>query len=189
VSFINMSANPLENINISASLISTKMETTWSKNMMVKVGSDAVIETGIIIPENNEMQFLKLVASDSKGGVLSENLYWIGKENNYKALNMLPEPTVSSIVKQSSGNEGKLYSITLKNKGNTIAYMIGLRIAGENSHQEILPSYWSDNYFSLLPGEEKIVTVETTFSGQFEQAVLEFKAFNMPEYQLIDLPK
>ena len=100
VSFVNMSAKPLENISINATLLNTKMEPTWSEKAMVKVGSDAVTETGITVPETDEMQFLKLAALDSEGKVLSENLYWISKVNNYKALNTLPEPTIEASAKK-----------------------------------------------------------------------------------------
>ena len=47
------------------------------------------------------------------------------------------------------------YEITLKNTGKTIAFMLGLKISGKESHQEILPSYWSDNYFSSVAGRRK----------------------------------
>jgi hypothetical protein len=187
VSFVNMSAKPLENISINATLINTKMEMTWSEKAIVKVGSDAVTETGITIPETTEMQFLKLVAMDSEGNVLSENLYWISKENDYKALNSLAVPEVVVSIKPIAGNAENEYEITLKNTGKTIAFLLGLRIAGKESCQEILPSYWSDNYFSLLPGEEKSVTVKTAISGQLEKSVLEIKAFNMSAYKSFDL--
>jgi hypothetical protein len=155
VSFVNMSAIPLANISINATLINTKMETTWSERAIVKVGSDAVTETGITVPETSEMQFLKLVASDSEGKVLSENLYWISKENNYKALNTLPEPTIEASAKKMFDSNTNEYTVTLKNTGKTIAFMVSLKVCGKESYQEILPSYWSDNYFSLLPGENR----------------------------------
>jgi hypothetical protein len=182
-----MSSKPLENININASLINAKMETTWSEKALVKVSPDAVTETGITVPETGEMQFLKLVSSDEKGDVLSENLYWISKENDYNALNSLPVPEFVVSIKPIAGNAENEYEITLKNTGKTIAFMLGLRIAGKDSQQEILPSYWSDNYFSLLPGEVKTVTVKTAISGQLEKSVLEIKAINMSAYKSFDL--
>ncbi|MHC1775234.1 MAG: glycoside hydrolase family 2 protein [Lentimicrobium sp.] len=187
VTFVNMTANALENISIHASLLNTKMETTWSKKTEVKVPADAVTETGIIVPETDEMQFLKLVAMDKNGKVLSENLYWVSRKNNYLALNSLPAPEIETRIKSVSGSNGIEYEITIKNTGNVIAFMLSLRIAGKDSHQEILPSYWSDNYFSLLPGEERTVYVKPAGSGMLEKPVLEFRAFNMPGYRSTDL--
>ncbi len=185
ISLINTSSKTLEKIKVEASLINTSMVTTWSINVVVNVASDAVALTDITVPETSEMQFLKLVAKDVTGKILSENLYWISKENNYKALNLLPEPTLIATAKLIPGNIEKVYQVNLKNTGKTIAFMIGIRVAGKDSHQEILPSYWSDNYFNLLPGEQKTVTVKTPVSGQLEAPVVEFKAFNMHEYQSI----
>jgi len=187
VSFVNMTAKPLENISIKATLFNTEMAENWSKTTVLNVASDEVAQAGIIIPETSEMQFLKLIASNSEGKILSENLYWISKENNYKALNSLAVPEVVASIRPIAGNAENEYEITLKNTGKTIAFMLGLRIAGKESHQEILPSYWSDNYFSLLPGEVKTVTVKTAISGQLEKSVIEFKAFNMSAYKSFDL--
>jgi len=187
VSFVNMTTKPLENISIKATLFNIEMAETWSKATVVNVASDEVAQAGIIVPETSEMQFLKLIASNSEGEILSENLYWISKENDYKALNSLSVPEVVASIKPIAGNAENEYKITLKNTGKTIAFMLGLRIAGKDSQQEILPSYWSDNYFSLLPGEEKTVTVRLSVSEPIEKPVFEFKAFNMPSYYSADL--
>lgn len=187
VSFVNTTTKALEKVKIEASLINTKMATTWSTNAVINSASDAVALAGITVPETGEMQFLKLVAKDANGKLLSENLYWISTVNNYKALNLLPEPSLEATAKLIAGNNQKEYKVTLKNTGNTIAFMIGIRISGTNSRQELLPSYWSDNYFSLLPGEEKTVNVKTAVSGQLEVPVLEFKSFNMKEFKSITL--
>jgi len=181
------SPNPLLSNDLPSVSANIEMAETWSKATVVNVASDEVAQAGIIVPETSEMQFLKLVASDSEGKVLSENLYWIIKENDYKALNSLPVPEVVASIKPIAGNAENEYEITLKNTGKTIAFMLGLRIAGKDSQQEILPSYWSDNYFSLLPGEEKSVTVKTAISGQLEKPVFELKAFNINTYKSIDL--
>ncbi len=187
VAFVNSTAKTLENISIQCDPDQHKMETTWNKKVEIISLSDAVTETGITVPETDEMQFLKLVATDKKGNVLSENLYWINSENNYLALNSLPAPEIEIRVKSVSGSIGTEYEVTIKNTGNIIAFMLSLRIAGKDSHQEILPSYWSDNYFSLLPGEERTVSVKPAASGMLEKPVLEFRAFNMPGYKSTDL--
>ncbi len=187
VSLVNNTAKPINKVKIVASLCDVKMKPVWSENSEIRVAADAVAEAGISVPENDEMHFLKLVSRSNSGEILSENLYWISSKNNYQALNELPAPEIEVRIRPGSENSSRFYEITLKNTGNSIAFMLSLRIAGKNSHQEILPSYWSDNYFSLMPGEEKTVRVETAASGMPEEPVFEFKAFNMPEYHSRDL--
>jgi beta-galactosidase/beta-glucuronidase len=187
ITFVNMTSGAMENIRISATLLNTKLDTTCHKNTRINVSADAVSETGIIVPETEEMQFLKLSATDANGIILSENLYWISKSNNYQALNTLASPTLNVTAALLPGTEENTYRVTLKNTGKNIAFMLGIRLAGKDSHQEILPSYWSDNYFSLLPGEEKQLRVQTEGSGLSETPVIEFKAFNMTDYQTATL--
>lgn len=42
--------------------------------------------------------------------------------------------------------------------------MIRLKLQGKKSGERILPAFYEDNYFSLLPGETKTVT--TTFKSE-----------------------
>jgi archaellum component FlaF (FlaF/FlaG flagellin family) len=183
VSFVNMSAKPLSEISIKATLFNTEMTETWNKTTVINVASDEVAQAGIIVPETAEMQFLKLIASDSEGNVLSENLYWISKVNNYKALNTLPEPTIEASAKRTDSKAND-YTVTLKNNGKTIAFMLRLKVCGKESHQEILPSYWGDNYFSLLPGEKREIKLH--FSPGKEDFQLSMESWN-GKASIIDL--
>ena len=43
----------------------------------------------------------------------------------------------------------------------------------------IRPSFYSDNFFSLVPGEKKTVTIETAEEKLIEGAVLVLKGWNV----------
>ena len=45
----------------------------------------------------------------------------------------------------------------IENKTSTPALMIRLNVVDGKDDQQILPVFYSDNYFSLLPGEKKEV--------------------------------
>ena len=47
----------------------------------------------------------------------------------------------------------------ITNTGDTPALMLRLNLCGEDGEQ-VLPVEYSDNYFHLLPGERKTVTVK-----------------------------
>jgi len=57
--------------------------------------------------------------------------------------------------------------------------MTSLKLIDLVSGLEILPSFWSDNYLSILPGEEKTVHVDAGADNLPENIALTFKAFNM----------
>jgi exo-1,4-beta-D-glucosaminidase len=55
--------------------------------------------------------------------------------------------------------------VAVNNPSDNLAFMIRLSITKGESGIEITPSYWEDNYFSLLPRESKIVIVRFTREG------------------------
>ena len=50
-------------------------------------------------------------------------------------------------------------TVRIKNTGSAAALMIKLTLDDAATGQRILPAYYSENYVSLLPGEERTVTV------------------------------
>ena len=66
---------------------------------------------------------------------------------------------------------------SVKNTGQTMAFMLNLKLVGKDSKQEILPAFWSDNYISLLPGENKILEVEIMNDDLIEIPVLEYSTY------------
>ena len=50
-------------------------------------------------------------------------------------------------------------TVRIKNTGSAAALMIKLTLTDAATGQRILPAYYSDNYVSLLPGEQRVVAV------------------------------
>jgi exo-1,4-beta-D-glucosaminidase len=47
--------------------------------------------------------------------------------------------------------------VKLINNTNKLAFQIVLAVAKGNDGESVLPIFWKDNYFSMLPGEERII--------------------------------
>ncbi|MBQ6087695.1 MAG: discoidin domain-containing protein [Bacteroidales bacterium] len=106
-------------------------------------------------PENVGVYYLKLLLLDASGKVLSDNFYIQGEEyGNLQAVRTLPAAKVKKTVRFS----GESAEVTLKNTGKTPALLLRLTLKGSDGN-EILPVDYSDNYFSLLPGESRTVSV------------------------------
>ena len=60
--------------------------------------------------------------------------------------------------------------VRVKNPSEALAFFIRLALIKGKDGLEVAPSYWNENCFSLLPGEEKIVRV------RFSEKDLEGKA-------------
>ena len=48
----------------------------------------------------------------------------------------------------------------LENPGDHPALMIRLKVVGKKTGKRILPVFYSDNYISLMPGEQRLVKIE-----------------------------
>lgn len=68
--------------------------------------------------------------------------------------------------------------IVMKNTSNGIAFFNQLQFLNSKM-SPIRPSFYSDNFFSLIPGEKKTVTIETGEEKLADGAVLVLKGWNI----------
>jgi mannosylglycoprotein endo-beta-mannosidase len=102
---------------------------------------------------------LSLQLLDEKKQVVSDNLYWWPDEiGNYTGLQGLPPAPLQTKAKQLG--KGKI-EVTLTNPvTNPVAFFNRVTLFDANKKERVLPVFYSDNYFSILPGGEKKITVE-----------------------------
>lgn len=113
------------------------------------------------------LHFIKLELTDSIGNVLSENFYWRNgeKELDYTSLNSLPKANLTfALLEKEEG----MTQLSIKNQGKSVAFGNRLRLVRQDTQERVLPVLFSDNYFTLMPGEEKIIRIQDIGEGQFE---------------------
>lgn len=86
---------------------------------------------------------------------------------DYTALNTLPKVGLDANAQfKKNGDEGST-TVTLHNPSSALAFVVHLKIDKEANRrvsregsvdEEMLPVLWTDNYFSLLPGETRQIT-------------------------------
>ena len=115
------------------------------------------------IEELTPLHFIKLELIDAKGNLISENFYWRNGVNDldYTLLNTLPEADLSCRLVDKSMSDGKM-KIVVKNNSGTVAFANRVRLVNKATQKRILPIIMSDNYVTLMPGEEKVITMEAT---------------------------
>ena len=115
------------------------------------------------IEELTPLHFIKLELIDAKGNLISENFYWRNGVNDldYTLLNTLPEVALSCRLVDKSMSDGKM-KIAVKNNSGTVAFANRVRLVNKATQKRILPIIMSDNYVTLMPGEEKVITMEAT---------------------------
>ena len=90
--------------------------------------------------------------------LLSANEYWkTGTCGNFHAFNALPQVRLDARSVESGKGH---YTIKVSNPASTAAIGIKIKVSDINKNEEVLPAYVSDGYFSLLPGETKLITID-----------------------------
>jgi len=114
---------------------------------------------------SGDVTFLKLVLTDATGKEISSNFYWLSSKGDEKAdftaLNGLPKVTLSFLASPVIKEKGK-YRIVMEvtNPSSSLAFSVNPKILKRGSRDMVLPVYWEDNYFSLLPKEKRTIAVE-----------------------------
>jgi hypothetical protein len=112
----------------------------------------------------------RLELRDKHGKLLSENFYWHArKESDLEQLNSLPQVPLKSKwrVRHTAGHlviKGKI-----TNPGKAPALEVRLTLRDAATGERILPVYYDDNYFSLLPGESREFRIETNVTADKPQ--------------------
>lgn len=189
IEVVNASLEVHENTKATAVLLDTDYKQIWEHTVSLNLEKNSVFELGMKVPVPEEVVYLQLVLENESGDLLSENFYWLSEQNDFTSFNDLPEPGLEVSVERDTANEDeRIYTIHLSNTGKELALMTRMKLIDPVSGLEILPSYWSDNYLSVLPGDRKSVQVRMNPDNLPEQIAVACKAFNMSSEKEIKLP-
>jgi mannosylglycoprotein endo-beta-mannosidase len=132
----------------------------------------------------DEGVFLSLRLLDENKELLSDNLYWLpDATGNYSGLQRMKKAAVK--ITANKIEEGKI-EVTIRNpKGNPVAFFNRLSLINPETKQRILPTFYSDNYISVLPGESQKIIIDYNPEKNV-QPKLELYGWNV-EQQLIDI--
>lgn len=127
-----------------------------------------------------DMVLVALELTDANGALLSRNFYWRGRDTAaYRELNAMPPITIALKAKSAAPvGEDRPLALTLTNTGETPALAIKLTVL-DKSGARVLPAYYEDNYVSLMPGEERAITVRVPASAK--PASVAIRGWNTPE--------
>ena len=143
----------------------------------VDVPADGVANDvlSVAIPDDiTPVHFIALELTDARGKVVSRNLYWRstnkyeGKQtltgpctSGFEALANLPEAKPTVMTRRLSEKDGQYeWEVTLRNSSRKIAFFCQLLLTDLND-KPIHGTYYSDNFFTMLPGEKQVITIRT----------------------------
>ncbi|MCL1937940.1 MAG: glycoside hydrolase family 2 [Candidatus Azobacteroides sp.] len=119
--------------------------------------------------------FISLRLIDSMGEIVTDNFYWVPENKdvfNWDKTNWMHTPTtryadltdlnemlpaqISAYIDYILYEGKKEIKVTVRNLSTEIAFFTQLLVQDEEKNV-VVPIEWSDNYISLLPGEEKVL--------------------------------
>lgn len=182
---LNALHREFKDVHIKAQLFGPNLQELWKEEKIINLAENRIQKTGWVVPSFEKLTFLQLKLESADGTKLSENFYWLSNVNDFSGLSNLTDAKLTAEVKKQDLNGKTRFTVLVKNSGNSLAFMVALRVQGEQSGMELLPSLWSNNYVSLLPDEKVQLYVEIDHRDLTETPIISIQAWNMPEAIII----
>ncbi len=172
-------------LTVSARVMDLNLAEKFSRDVRVDAAPDAVVRA-LTLPapaaDWTRTYFVRLAVHDATGREVSRNFYWLSTEDDQldwantkwyytptrthadlRALESLPATTlhVAAAYDAPGGAAAseRRARVTVKNTGRALAFQVRLKLLDQATGDEILPVFWQDNYFALLPGETRELAV------------------------------
>ncbi len=168
-------------LRLTATVYDLNMAEKHKQELTLDAAADST-SRAFTIPEFENITttyFLVLTLDDASGKRVGSNLYWLStkpetlewekstwyytpaKSNaDFTALNTLPKVRLQLSSNSERQGDKVRTLVTVKNSSKSIAFAVRLKANSAANGEEILPVLWDDNYFALLPGEERQIAAE-----------------------------
>ena len=162
IEVVNYSGRDVAGLRAQTEILDLNGTVKWEKSTPLDLNEDSTVPCMCLTipPDISPVYFirLKLVKGNK---LISENFYWRGlEENNFKALRKLPQVTLKTSTVSERKEDKWFLRTKLRNPAETPVLMVHLKVIRTAGGDRILPVIYSDNYFSLMPGEERTIEME-----------------------------
>ncbi len=199
VSVYNELYKSFDGLKVKFRLINMDMKTIAEDEATIDLPEDAVVNDIITVDVKNEelspVHFIKLEVYDKNDDLISDSFYWrstskykgpwtVGGplQGGFESLQELPQTQLDySVKKVEEGGKFK-FIVDLENRTDKLAFFNRLKVVDKESTKLVRPVFYSDNYFSLLPGETKSIVIEGK-ADQHEKSIV-LAGFNVKSKEL-----
>lgn len=207
VNSVNQSFNEL---TAEASLYNFNLRRLFYRKINLASAADSV-QRLFIIPEDNidtAVHFVRLTLLDKAKRVVSTNFYWLPKKlstynwsteeekkhpyytsvtsyEDLSLLNQLQKVHLDVTASASHLSEGEDVRVQIRNPAKNLAFQVHLSVVDEKSGEEILPVFWDDNYFSLMPGESRAVVAHYRAATKAGHLRVEIDGWNINQGKML----
>lgn len=175
VSVVNDYYQAFHGYTVTAEVYDINSKRVWKKSATIDLPEDGVANDvfKIDFPKDiSQVHFIKLRLFDEKGKQVGDNFYWRSNDeykgrttvtgpctSGFESLSQLPAVRLTVKAKKAVRDGRCHLDLKVKNTGKAIAFFTQLMMKDKQGNQ-IKPCYFTDNFFCLLPGEEKQIQVD-----------------------------
>ncbi len=173
---VNSTYAPMNGLKLTTRVYNFDLTEKHANESTVDVAEDASKRV-LAIPQIAGLSptyFVKLELRDAADKLVSSNFYWLStkpdaydwaktdyrftpvtQHGDFTALAALPKVNLEIASKFERQQDSQVAHVRVKNPNKSLAFMVRLRLLKHKGGEDILPVLWEDNFFSLMPGEER----------------------------------
>ena len=196
---VNDLPREFKGLKVSAHVLDLGLASRFSQEATLNVGADAVARAFVVpnLPDLTRTYFLRLALTDASGAPVSTNFYWLSTQEDVldwehtewyytptkvhadmTALGQLPPTSLVVSARHLDGGAEGASVVTVTNSGKALAFQVHLKLIEGPTREELLPVFWDDNYFALMPGETRELRVSYPRPAAGTALAVEAEAWN-----------
>lgn len=167
IAVINHHAEPLLDAVATETIYDLSGHKEESHQQTFTAAADACTDVFTLDYPESGAHFVKLELRDKHGKLLSDNFYWHARhEEDLQKLDSMPQVELKGKWHVKNTAHGLELKGRVTNSSDAPAIEVRLTLRDAKTGNRILPVFYDDNYFSLLPGESKDFTIESTAAAK-----------------------
>ncbi|HMH21071.1 MAG TPA: glycoside hydrolase family 2 TIM barrel-domain containing protein [Puia sp.] len=161
VAVINRTYHARPGLSYEAGLVAMDGRSLYKQRGMVSMDTTDTKEVtplADILRKTEGISFVLLSLKDKTGKQISHNVYWMSPHHDFTKLKQMPAARIQvKVLRSEKIKNDREWTLQFSNVSGQLAFFLNpqLIVGGE----EVLPSFWSDNYFSVPAGGTVTVKV------------------------------
>lgn len=173
VQLLNTTVEAVSNLTVKAEIFNREGKKLWKQSAQANAEASQVKDIfAVPVPsEVSGVYFLKLSLWNGQKTELTRNIYWLTTTpKDYRTLHELPKS--SPDIKTTFTKDGNTYTgKTVFTADAHISFFNRIKLFDKQTGKRILPVHYSDNYITLMPGDQQTVTF--SFQSELPESQIE----------------